>query len=188
MLGAGNFASAVMLPALKAIPTFELVGIASASGMSAKHAADRFGFHYATSDEAQVLNDPQVDVVAILTRHNLHARQVIAALHAHKHVFCEKPLALNQTELEAIQEALIEPWNSPDTARNRQPAAADRWLQPPLRSHGAADAGLPGRAKRAAGSLLPGQRRVYPCLRIGRTTRNRAAGASSARAVISSIF
>jgi predicted dehydrogenase len=110
-----------MLPALKEIPSVELVGIASASGMSAKHAANRFGFHYATSDEAQILNDPQVDVVAILTRHNLHARQVIAALRAHKHVFCEKPLALNQAELNAIQEALIEPWNSPDTLETDSP-------------------------------------------------------------------
>ena len=117
VLGAGNFASAVMLPALKEIPSVELVGIAPASGMSAKHAANRFGFHYATSDEAQILNDPQVDAVAILNRHNLHARQVIAALRANKHVFCEKPLALNKAELEAIQEALIEPWNSPDTLR-----------------------------------------------------------------------
>jgi predicted dehydrogenase/threonine dehydrogenase-like Zn-dependent dehydrogenase len=121
VLGAGNFAGAVMLPALKGFPSFELVGIASASGMSAKHAANRFGFHYATSDEAQVLNDPLVEVVAILTRHNLHARQVIAALHAHKHVFCEKPLALNQAELDAIQEALIEPWNSPETLATDSP-------------------------------------------------------------------
>jgi predicted dehydrogenase/threonine dehydrogenase-like Zn-dependent dehydrogenase len=122
VLGAGNFASAVMLPALKEIPAVELVGIASASGMSAKHAAHRFGFLYATSDEAQILNDPQVDAVAILTRHNLHARQVIAALRARKHVFCEKPLALNKAELEAIQEALIEPWNSPETSQGDAPA------------------------------------------------------------------
>jgi predicted dehydrogenase/threonine dehydrogenase-like Zn-dependent dehydrogenase len=121
VLGAGNFASAVMLPVLKEIPSVELVGIASASGMSAKHAANRFSFHYATSDEAQILNDPQVDAVAILTRHNLHARQVIAALRLHKHVFCEKPLALNKAELEAIQEALIEPWNSPDTLQTDSP-------------------------------------------------------------------
>jgi len=118
VLGAGNFANAVMLPALKEITALELVGIASASGMSAKHAASRFAFGYATSDETQILNDPQVEAVAILTRHNLHARQVIAALRAGKHVFCEKPLALNQSELEAIQEALIEPWNQPESLRS----------------------------------------------------------------------
>ena len=121
VLGAGNFANAVMLPALKEIAAVELVGIASASGMSAKHAASHFGFQYATSDEAQILNDPQVEAVAILTRHNLHARQVTAALNARKHVFCEKPLALNQAELEAIQEALIEPWNSLETLGDDNP-------------------------------------------------------------------
>ncbi len=86
--------------------------------MSAKHAASRFAFGYATSDETQILSDPQVDAVAILTRHNLHARQVLSALRAGKHVFCEKPLALNQSELEAIQEALIEPWNQPESLRS----------------------------------------------------------------------
>jgi predicted dehydrogenase/threonine dehydrogenase-like Zn-dependent dehydrogenase len=106
VLGAGNFAVAVLLPALKKIPTVELVGIASASGLSAQHAAQRFGFHYASSEEAQILNDPEISTVAILTRHNLHARQVIAALSAGKHVFCEKPLALRDEDLREIAEAL----------------------------------------------------------------------------------
>ncbi len=102
VLGAGSFATAVLLPALQKVPNLELVGIASASGMSAQHAAQRFGFRYATSDENQILNDPQVNTVAILTRHNLHARQVVAALAAGKNVFCEKPLALTAEELNEI--------------------------------------------------------------------------------------
>lgn len=106
VLGAGSFASAVMLPALKGVQNIELVGIASASGMSAKTAADRFGFDYATSDEARILTDPEVNTVAILTRHNLHARQVVQALQAGKNVFCEKPLALTPGELEEIEAAL----------------------------------------------------------------------------------
>ena len=105
VLGAGNFAAGVMLPALKKIPHLELVGIASASGMSAQSAAGRFGFRYAASDESQIINDPQVNTVAVLTRHNLHARQVIASLAAGKHVFCEKPLALSEEELDEIIEA-----------------------------------------------------------------------------------
>ncbi len=109
VLGAGNFAAAVMLPALKAISEVDLVGVASASGMNASYAAGRFGFHYASSDEVQVLEDPQINTIAVLTRHNLHARQVIAALTAGKHVFCEKPLALNQAELASIQQALAKP-------------------------------------------------------------------------------
>jgi predicted dehydrogenase/threonine dehydrogenase-like Zn-dependent dehydrogenase len=103
MLGAGNFASAVMLPALSKVAGLDLIGIASASGANAQHAARRFGFRYACSDEERILNDEAINTVAILTRHNLHARQVLAALAAGKHVFCEKPLALSLDELEAIR-------------------------------------------------------------------------------------
>jgi predicted dehydrogenase len=108
VLGAGNFATAVMLPALRKVPQVELVGIASASGTSAQHAAARFGFGYAASDERRILEDPQINMVAILTRHHLHARQAIAALRAGKHVFCEKPLAIRPAELEEVARALAE--------------------------------------------------------------------------------
>lgn len=108
VLGAGNFATAVLLPALHELPGIELVGIVSASGLSAQHAAKRFTFRYASSDENQVIHDSQVNTIAILTRHNLHARQVLAGLQAGKHVFCEKPLALNQEELAEIEESLQE--------------------------------------------------------------------------------
>jgi predicted dehydrogenase/threonine dehydrogenase-like Zn-dependent dehydrogenase len=103
VLGAGNFASAVMLPALRKVTGLDLIGIASASGASAQHAAQRFGFQYACSGERCILDDEQVNTIAILTRHNLHAQQVLAALAAGKHVFCEKPLALNPEELAAIR-------------------------------------------------------------------------------------
>ncbi len=107
VLGAGNFAAAVMLPAIKDIPGLQLVGIASASGASAQHAAQRFGFQYAASQESRILDDPQINTLAILTRHNLHARQVLAALSAGKNVFCEKPLALSEQELAAIEAKLF---------------------------------------------------------------------------------
>jgi predicted dehydrogenase len=106
VLGAGNFATAVLLPALKGVPGVRPVGIVSASGASAQHAAGRFGFGYATGDENRILDDAEVNTVAILTRHNLHARQVLAALAAGKHVFCEKPLALNEGELAEIEHVL----------------------------------------------------------------------------------
>ena len=106
VLGAGNFATAVMLPAIRQTSQVELVGIASASGTSAQHAASRFGFHYAASDENRIIQDEQVEAVAILTRHHLHASQVLAALRAGKHVFCEKPLAIRAAELDEIQAAL----------------------------------------------------------------------------------
>ncbi|MBE9475081.1 MAG: bi-domain-containing oxidoreductase [Chloroflexi bacterium] len=102
LLGAGNFASAVMLPALSKVNGIELTGVASASGLSAQNAANRFNFRYATSDENNILEDPAINTVAILTRHHLHARQAIAALNAGKHVFCEKPLAITSQELEEV--------------------------------------------------------------------------------------
>ena len=106
VLGAGNFAQAVMLPAIQKSQDVELVGIASASGASAQHAMDRYHFQYACSDEERILNDSGINTVAVLTRHNLHAQQVVSALVAGKNVFCEKPLAMNEAELSEIAETL----------------------------------------------------------------------------------
>ncbi len=103
VLGAGSFATSVFLPALRDLQGVELVGIASASGMSAQQAAKRFGFGYASGDETMIVNDPAINSIAILTRHNHHSRQVMSALSLGKHVFCEKPLAINLEELEEIE-------------------------------------------------------------------------------------
>jgi predicted dehydrogenase/threonine dehydrogenase-like Zn-dependent dehydrogenase len=102
MFGAGSFASATLLPAIKAVGNIKLIGVVSGSGLSGSSAADRYGFDYCTTDEQEVLNDPAINTVAILTRHNLHAQQVIAALEARKNVFVEKPLCLNEEELREI--------------------------------------------------------------------------------------
>lgn len=102
VLGAGNFANATLLPALRGMKNLELVGIASARGVSARSSGDRFGFAYCTTDVDEIVQDPDINLVAILTRHHLHARQVIAALESGKHVYVEKPLCLTEKELEAI--------------------------------------------------------------------------------------
>jgi predicted dehydrogenase len=112
LLGAGNFARATLLPAIHKLPGLELVGIASASGRAAQDLGRRFGFHYASSDTAQIIKDKQVDAVAVVTRHHLHAQQVQAALEAGKHVYCEKPLALNEEDLASI-EGLLKKKNAP---------------------------------------------------------------------------
>ena len=106
VLGAGLFANATLLPAIKKVDGIELVGIASASGLHAQHAARKFGFVYAASSEDEILEDPDINTVAILTRHNTHAELVIKALKAGKHVFVEKPLAIDNDQLSAISERL----------------------------------------------------------------------------------
>jgi predicted dehydrogenase len=106
VLGAGNFATAVMLPAVRKLPEIKLVSITSGSGVTAHHAATKFGFTRTAESSQLVFEDPEVNTVAILTRHNLHAGQVSAGLRAGKHIFCEKPLALSETELTEISEVL----------------------------------------------------------------------------------
>ena len=106
VLGAGLFANATLFPALKTIKQLELVGIASAAGLHAQHSAKKFGFAYATSDDDEILNDPNIDTVAILTRHGLHAGLVVRALQSGKHVFVEKPMAVTAKQLDTVKEAL----------------------------------------------------------------------------------
>jgi len=106
VLGAGLYANATLLPAIQKIPGIQLVGIASAGGLHAQHSARKFGFAYACSSDDEILNDPDINTVAILTRHDSHAELVVKALQAGKHVFVEKPLALDSDQLSAISEQL----------------------------------------------------------------------------------
>jgi len=106
VLGAGLYANATLLPIIKNNKDFDLVGIASSGGLHAQHSGKKFGFQYATSSEDEIINDPKVNTVAILTRHDSHADLVIKALKAGKHVFVEKPLAINSAQLLAISKQL----------------------------------------------------------------------------------
>ena len=105
VIGAGNFATATLLPAMKAAGSIEFGGICAASGTSARSAGSRSGFRFCASDDSELLRDASINTIAICTRHSLHARQVVAALDAGKHVFCEKPLAMNEEQLASILEA-----------------------------------------------------------------------------------
>ncbi|GAB4499230.1 MAG: bi-domain-containing oxidoreductase [Anaerolineales bacterium] len=108
VLGAGLFANATLLPAIQKIPQIARVGIASSGGAHAQHSGKKFGFAYAASHPDEILNDPNINTVAILTRHNTHAHLTQRALAAGKHVFVEKPLALTHAELDAVEAALAE--------------------------------------------------------------------------------
>lgn len=108
VLGAGNFANSVALPMLRKLPDLELVGLAAASGITAQDGGKRFGFQYAATDESEILSDERVNTLAIFTRHDLHARQAAEGLRSGKHVFCEKPLAIDEEGLDGVAEALAQ--------------------------------------------------------------------------------
>ena len=102
LLGAGDFAKSTLLPAMKKTESITLEGVCTGTGLSARYAGGSFGFRYCTTDEGDILGDPNINTVAIATRHHLHARQVIAALKAGKQIYCEKPLCVREEELEEI--------------------------------------------------------------------------------------
>jgi predicted dehydrogenase len=104
-IGAGSFSRAKLLPALRRMKGVEWVGVANRTGISAKKVARDFGFRYATTDADDVLNDPGISAVFIATRHDLHASLVRSALERGKHVFVEKPLCVNEYELDDLAEA-----------------------------------------------------------------------------------
>jgi predicted dehydrogenase len=108
MIGAGNFATRVILPALVGTERVALAGIATASGATARQVAERFGFTYATSDTEALLADPEVDAVIVATRHDSHAGLAARALRAGKATFCEKPLATTWEGLEDVAAAYAE--------------------------------------------------------------------------------
>jgi predicted dehydrogenase/threonine dehydrogenase-like Zn-dependent dehydrogenase len=105
LLGAGSFAISTLLPAIKRLDGVEMVAAGAANGSHARHAAAKFGFRYCTTDEMEIFGNPAVTTVVIATRHHLHATQIIAGLNSGKHVFCEKPLCLNEDELMQIAAA-----------------------------------------------------------------------------------
>jgi len=105
VIGAGKFATATLFPAFKRLKRVRFRGLATATGISAKKVGKSLGFEYCTTDYHEILNDYDIDAVIIVTRHNLHARMVVEALQAGKHVFVEKPLAITEEELLEVKEA-----------------------------------------------------------------------------------
>jgi hypothetical protein len=106
MIGAGSFATSVLVPAFRRAGMGRFVAVTSGSGTSARRLAEREGFERVVAGADAVIEAPDVDVVVIATPHNLHARLASAALRAGKHVYCEKPLALSMAELDEVEEAM----------------------------------------------------------------------------------
>lgn len=115
VVGAGAFARSNHLPNLQDLgDRYAIHTVVSRSGHNAATVAKQFGATKASTDFEEVLDDSDVDAVIIATRHHLHAEMALRALRAGKHVLVEKPLALNVTELENLDEFI--------TAPNEQPA------------------------------------------------------------------
>lgn len=104
-IGAGSFSRSKLLPALRKIKNANLVGLANATGVSARKVAERFGFDYCTTEANQLLDDPSINTIFIATRHHLHGSLVKSALERGKNVFVEKPLCVNEEELDCIVKA-----------------------------------------------------------------------------------
>lgn len=106
IIGAGSFARGVLAPALTR--ETEVVAVANQTGVSAKAAAARLGAPVASTDPASVIESDEVEAVVIATRHDTHANYVAQALKQGKHVFVEKPLAIDQDGLVAVERALVD--------------------------------------------------------------------------------
>ncbi|AGX86611.1 bi-domain-containing oxidoreductase [Candidatus Symbiobacter mobilis] len=106
-IGSGNYATAVLIPAFKGAGA-HLRSVASSAGVSGVHAGRKYGFDETTTDTGRIFSDPATNAVVITTQHDSHARFVLQALRAGKHVFVEKPLCLTLAELAEIESAYAE--------------------------------------------------------------------------------
>jgi predicted dehydrogenase/threonine dehydrogenase-like Zn-dependent dehydrogenase len=105
-IGAGSYATSMLLPHLAKDPVARLVSVATTKSLSAVNAQRKFGFERAGTDAEAVLADDSLDAVFVVTRHHAHAEQVCRALRAGKAVFVEKPLALTDEQVDRILETV----------------------------------------------------------------------------------
>ena len=111
-IGAGNYATSMLLPHLRANPGVDLAAVATTKSLSGLNAQRKFGFSTMTTDVEAVLDDKTLDAVFIVTRHHSHASLVCQALERGLTVFVEKPLALTEEQLAAIVETVEKTGNN----------------------------------------------------------------------------
>ena len=104
IIGGGNYASRTLVPALKDAGA-ELHTVVSSGGLSGTYTARKLGAANSSTDTDSVFADPDIDAIVIVTRHDSHAALVVRALDADKHVFVEKPIAIDRDGLAAIKDA-----------------------------------------------------------------------------------
>jgi predicted dehydrogenase len=110
-VGAGNYATSMLLPHLAKLPAADLAHVATTKSLSAVNAQKKFGFTTASTDADSVFEDESLDAIFVVTRHAAHAKLVIRALETGKAVFVEKPLALAWEETDAIAETVARTGN-----------------------------------------------------------------------------
>lgn len=106
-IGAGNFARSILIPHIKKIKQYNLLGICTATGLSGYSTARKHGFNYISTNSDDVFKDKSIDAVFIATRHKDHFDKAIKAIKYQKHLFIEKPLCIMQKELDEIKKLYI---------------------------------------------------------------------------------
>lgn len=127
VVGMGNFARTILVPALLRNGGFQLLAVSSKTGLSASSAVQKYGARYATNTPEDMFHDPAIDAIAIATRHDSHAHFVKNALAAGKHVFVEKPLCTTVGDLRAIEQLAMQSTGILQVGFNRRfsPGIAD---------------------------------------------------------------
>jgi len=103
LIGAGNFAKNTLLPIMKGTGLYHFKGLATTGGVGTSQAQDVFSFEYTTNNYKDLIEDSNIDLIVVSTQHNTHAKFIVEALNAGKHVYCEKPMCLTLEELDKIQ-------------------------------------------------------------------------------------
>jgi len=105
LIGAGNFTKSVILPNLSKIDAFELVGLCTATGVSAEGIGKKYDFKYITTESEEIFKRDEIHAVVITTQHNTHAPLVLEAIKREKDCFVEKPLCIYESELDTIEKS-----------------------------------------------------------------------------------
>ncbi|MFM7024211.1 MAG: bi-domain-containing oxidoreductase [Flavobacteriales bacterium] len=103
LIGAGNFTKGVILPNLGKAGGFNLTGVCTATGVSAHSTGKKYNFKFITTDANELIQHKDINTIFITTRHNDHGEKVLLAMKEGKHIFVEKPLTLDENELETIR-------------------------------------------------------------------------------------
>ena len=175
-IGAGNYASSMLLPHLARLERLDLAHVATTRSLSAVNAQRRFGFATASTNADAVFEDASLDAIFIVTRHHSHASLVCRALETGKAVFVEKPLALTRDEVDRVVEAIA------TTGNDRLMVGFNRRFAPLL---DADERPVRAARRRARSRATWSTRGRWPPTAGTATTRWKARG-SSARAATSS--